>query len=90
MYRTGDLENRPEAILQSATEGTPILVEDSLIFCTPFNEVIAVHPGSGEELWRFDPQINLEQHPANQFVCRGYSRIETKLGDYLVAYSLPE
>ena len=71
MYRTGDLDNRPEAIRQSATEGTPILVEDSLVFCTPFNEVIAVHPGTGEELWRFDPQINLEQNPANQFVCRG-------------------
>ena len=71
MYRTGDLEKRPDAIRQSATEGTPILVEDSLVFCTPFNEVIAVHPGTGEELWRFDPQINLEQHPANQFVCRG-------------------
>jgi quinoprotein glucose dehydrogenase len=71
MYRTGDLQNRPDAIRQSATEGTPILVEDSLVFCTPFNEVIAVHPGTGEELWRFDPQINLEQHPANQFVCRG-------------------
>ena len=71
MYRTGDLENRPEAIHQSATEGTPILVEDSLVFCTPFNEVIAVHPGTGEELWRFDPEINLQQDPANQYVCRG-------------------
>jgi quinoprotein glucose dehydrogenase len=70
-YRTGDLENKPDAIRQSATEGTPLLVEDSLVLCTPFNEVIALNPGNGEELWRFDPQINLEQHPANQFVCRG-------------------
>jgi quinoprotein glucose dehydrogenase len=44
MYRTGDLEHRPDAIRQSATEGTPILVENSLVFCTPFNEVIAVLP----------------------------------------------
>jgi quinoprotein glucose dehydrogenase len=71
MYRTGDLEHRPDAIRQSATEGTPILVENSLVFCTPFNEVIAVHPGTGEELWRFDPQINLQQDPANQYLCRG-------------------
>jgi quinoprotein glucose dehydrogenase len=71
MYQTGDLKNRPEAMRQSATEGTPLLVEDSLVFCTPFNEIIAVHPGSGEELWRFDPQINLKQDPANQYVCRG-------------------
>ena len=71
MYQTGDLQHRPDAIHRSATEGTPLLVEDSLVFCTPFNEVIAVHPGSGEELWRFDPQISLQQEPANQFVCRG-------------------
>ncbi len=71
LYQTGDLKNRPKAIQRSATEGTPLLVEGSLIFCTPFNEIIAVHPGTGTEIWRFDPQINLEQEPANQFVCRG-------------------
>ncbi len=71
LYRTGDLENRPEAIQRSATEGTPLLVEGSLIFCTPFNEVIALNPGTGEELWRYDPRIDLEQEPANQFICRG-------------------
>ena len=81
MYRTGDLENRPEAIRQSATEGTPLLVEDSLVFCTPFNEVIAVHPGTGEELWRFDPQINLQQDPANQYVCRGVAHWQDPAGD---------
>jgi len=71
LYQTGDLKGRPKAIHHSATEGTPLLVEDSLVFCTPFNEVIAVSPGSGNEIWRFDPKIILEQEPANQFVCRG-------------------
>lgn len=70
-YRTGDINNKPEAMRRSATEGTPILVGDSLIFCTPFNEVIALHPGTGSEQWRFDSQINLNQQPANQFICRG-------------------
>lgn len=70
-YRTGDLDRKPEAMNRAATEGTPILVNDTLIFCTPFNEVIALDPGNGGERWRFDPQINLEQRPANQFVCRG-------------------
>jgi len=70
-YQTGDMINRPGAMQQSAGEGTPLLVEDSLIFCTPFNEVIALNPGDGSELWRFDPQISLDQHPANQYVCRG-------------------
>jgi len=70
-YRTGDLIDKPDALRQSASEGTPILVDDSLIFCTPFNEVIALDPGTGLEQWRFDPQINMDQRPANQFVCRG-------------------
>jgi quinoprotein glucose dehydrogenase len=70
-YRTGDMRTRPEAMERSATEATPLLVDGSLVFCTPFNELIALDPGSGEELWRYDPEINLEQEPANQFVCRG-------------------
>ena len=70
-YSTGDLQNRSRAMRRSATEGTPILVEDLLIFCTPFNEVIALDPGSGEQRWRFDSGADPEQRPANNFVCRG-------------------
>ena len=72
-YSTGDLANKPQAIRRSAAESTPILVEDSLVFCTSFNEVIALSPGDGTEIWRFDAEIDLEQRPANQFVCRGVS-----------------
>ena len=46
-------------------------MNDALVFCTPFNEVIALDPGSGAERWRFDPGIDVGQDPANQFVCRG-------------------
>jgi len=70
-FSTGDVLAKPKAIRRSAGEATPILVEDSLIFCTPFNEIIALDPGTGEAKWRHDPKINLEQRPANQFVCRG-------------------
>lgn len=72
-YNTGDLKNKPRAIKHSAFEATPIIIGDQLIFCTPFNEVISLDPVSGEEQWRFDPKISLEQHPANQYVCRGVS-----------------
>lgn len=70
-YSTGDLTSKPEAVKRSAGETTPILVEDSLVFCTPFNEIVALDPGTGAEKWRHDPKINLDQRPANQFVCRG-------------------
>ena len=47
-FRTGDLDNRaPEVMKRTKFQATPLLVEDSLIFCTPFNEVIALDPGSG-------------------------------------------
>ena len=70
-YRTGDMTARAAHMESAATEGTPILVGDALILCTPFNEVIALDAGTGEERWRFDPQIDLGQDPANQFTCRG-------------------
>ena len=69
-FSTGDLANKPGAIGGSIAEGTPILVDEALVFCTPFNDVIALDPGSGEELWRFDAKINLDQHPANQLSAR--------------------
>lgn len=73
-FSVGDREKRPLAAQRrSAGEATPILVEDSLVFCSAFNEVIAVDPGTGEAKWRYDPGIDIEQRPANQFICRGVS-----------------
>ncbi|MDD9963829.1 MAG: PQQ-binding-like beta-propeller repeat protein, partial [Gammaproteobacteria bacterium] len=69
-YRTGDMTARTAHMERAATEGTPILVGDALILCTPFNEVIALDAGTGEERWRFDPENDLGQDPANQFICR--------------------
>jgi len=70
-FSTGDLQTKQSATGRSIAEGTPILVDDALIFCTPFNDVIALDPASGEQLWRFDAGISLKQQPGNQFVCRG-------------------
>lgn len=71
-FRTGDLDRRPpEAMKRTKFQATPLLVEDSLIFCSPFNEVIALDPGSGAQKWRFDPKIPTDQRPANRYTCRG-------------------
>jgi glucose dehydrogenase len=40
--------------------------DNSLIFCSPFNEVIAVDPGSGAQKWRYDPRISTSQRLARQ------------------------
>ena len=71
-FHTGDLEARPPAAMaRSKFEATPLFVEDSLVFCTPFNEVVALDPGTGAQKWRFDPKISTAQRPGNRFNCRG-------------------
>jgi quinoprotein glucose dehydrogenase len=71
-FRTGDLGRRDPALMQrTKLEATPLLVENSLILCTPFNEVIALDPGTGAPKWRFDPKVDLSQRPGNRYDCRG-------------------
>jgi quinoprotein glucose dehydrogenase len=71
-FRTGDLDSRlPEAMARTKFQATPLFVENSVIFCSPFNEVIALDPGTGAQKWRFDPKIGTAQIPANRYNCRG-------------------
>lgn len=71
-YRTGDLEARAPAVMRRTKfEATPLFVEDSLIFCSPFNEVIALDPGTGLQKWRFDPKVSAALRPGNRYTCRG-------------------
>ena len=72
-YHTGDIEKRDaKTMRRTKLEGTPILVGDKLLVCSPFNEVIALDPGTGQEKWRFDPKIPTDQvFPSNKFTCRG-------------------
>jgi len=70
-FSTGDLEARADVIGRSAFEGTPIVFAGNLVFCTPFNEIIALDPGTGEERWRYDADVPTDYWPSNQFVCRG-------------------
>ena len=64
---------RSSAIVRFAFEVTPILVGERLVFCTPWNRVIALDPETGAELWRFDPELDPSIYYANQFICRGVS-----------------
>jgi quinoprotein glucose dehydrogenase len=72
VFRTGDLDSRPpEVMKRTKFEATPLFVEDSIIFCSPFNEVIALDPGTGAQKWRYDPKISTNQRPGNRYACRG-------------------
>ncbi len=72
-YSTGDIAKRDaKTMRRTKFEATPILVGDKLVLCSSFNEVIALDPETGKELWRFDPKIPTEKvGPANKFNCRG-------------------
>jgi quinoprotein glucose dehydrogenase len=89
-YRTGHMSAPAAAIERSKFQSTPILVEGKLALCTPFNTMIALDPGTGRELWRYDAQISLEQRLANQYNCRGvtYWRDETALAGQACASRL--
>ncbi len=38
-------------------KGTPIQVDDNLYLCTGRNVILSIDPDSGEENWRYDPEI---------------------------------
>jgi quinoprotein glucose dehydrogenase len=72
LYRTGDAERRPAALMKRIKfETTPILAGDKLVFCSSFNEVVALDPATGVEAWRHDPKVAVDARPANRFNCRG-------------------
>jgi quinoprotein glucose dehydrogenase len=73
-YRTRAFEDPKRDIEDTAFENTPILVGDKLILCSPFNDVIAVDPGTGVEKWRYDPGVAPDRNPGNQNICRGVSQ----------------
>src|SRR5206468_8484731 len=70
-YSTDDLVSKGEAMRRASFEATPILDEGRLYLCSPFDEVSALDPGSGHQLWRFDPRIDPRLHYPNSLVCRG-------------------
>lgn len=73
-YSTGEVRRRgPENITNSSTQVTPILVDGSLVFCTPFNRVISLDAATGRERWVHDPGLKLAQKIPYQYACRGLS-----------------
>ena len=46
----------------SSFQVTPILVEGTLYFCTPFDRVFALDPETGAERWSYDPRVDARGH----------------------------
>ncbi|MCK1478840.1 membrane-bound PQQ-dependent dehydrogenase, glucose/quinate/shikimate family [Bradyrhizobium sp. 197] len=52
------------------SENTPLKVGDTLFVCTPKDMVIAMDPATGQQRWRFDPQVPDVSIPYTA-ACRG-------------------
>lgn len=71
-FETGDIRGRPGDPVETTFEVTPLKVDDALYLCTPHQSVIALNATTGEQIWRYEPQVqgNLAlQH----LTCRGVS-----------------
>lgn len=73
-YRTGELARYPERKAFASFHATPLLLPDaagrSLVFCTPFNRIVALNPATGSERWVHDPELDLGP-TGTRYNCRG-------------------
>ncbi|WP_247881069.1 glucose/quinate/shikimate family membrane-bound PQQ-dependent dehydrogenase [Skermanella sp. TT6] len=71
-YNTGDIRGRPGDPEETTFQVTPLKIGNRLFLCTPHQNVIALNATTGEEIWRYDPEIRGDlalQH----LTCRGLS-----------------
>jgi quinoprotein glucose dehydrogenase len=74
-YSTGEQRRRgPTLMANSSTQTTPILAAGNLIFCSPFNRLIALNPATGRERWVVDPHVDLGHPLPYHYNCRGVSQ----------------
>ena len=80
VFQSGDMERYGEEMGNTSTQSTPILLPEaageSLVYCTPFNQVIALDPADGSSRWSFDPKI--DRGGDRPFRCRGVSYAEER------------
>jgi quinoprotein glucose dehydrogenase len=71
IFSTEDMKTKGAAMKHASFENTPILAGGRLYVCSPFDEVSALDPGTGKQIWRFDPRIDPDIRYPNDDVCRG-------------------
>ena len=63
-YRTGETVGVPGPWAHYAFEATPLMVDGTLFFSTPYNRVIALDAESGKERWAWDAKVDREDRVA--------------------------
>lgn len=57
---------------QSSLQVTPLVIDETLYYCTPYNRVFALNAITGAEIWSYDPQVDMDKEPVLPN-CRGVS-----------------
>jgi quinoprotein glucose dehydrogenase len=71
IFHTGDISDGSGGRKRSGFETTPILVDETLYFTTPFNRVIALDPATGKQRWAYDPEIDQSLDYGDGLINRG-------------------
>lgn len=61
-FRDAGMSDEGRYMGSSAFQATPILVDETLFYCTPFNRVFALDPRTGAERWSYDPEVDVSEN----------------------------
>ena len=72
VHDSGDHADGSGSTSATTMQVTPLVINQKLYYCTPFQRVFALDPESGRQLWSFDPKLQGKKgegpYPLN---CRG-------------------
>jgi quinoprotein glucose dehydrogenase len=72
IHHHGDVSDGSGETTRTSFNATPLVVGDSLYFCTGVNRVLALDPETGEERWSFDPELRSRRlQGPYPLTCRG-------------------
>ena len=60
-HRSGDWSEGGRDVSKTVFQVTPLVVGDTLYYCTPYNRIFALDAESGRERWVFDPAIRTKK-----------------------------
>src|SRR5260370_10386202 len=67
-FHTGASQTQTNLIRKAAFESTPILFENKLFLTSPYDQVFALDPATGEKIWEFDPHVDLTRNYSSRGV----------------------